>query len=680
MDLNEVQLVGFALSAGLYLLLTALLLTRWRGRSKSPVIALATLVTMMWAGLLAAMSAGLVDWRTSVVAAEVLRSAVWAFVLVLILRSLTISSEINIASFRNGLILLPVIVIGSTVAAFLVSFDLVDSIQAVACITFNVASIVLCEQLFRQSYSEEGSSLRYFCLAIAGMMFFDVLYYGQAIIEGTFESNVAASRGYVSALFWVPLAYSIRRRLNLEMDSLILRQFVFYSFSLLAVGCMLLVLYGGNLYIDRHDGAWTDIFRIVSIVGVLVLVSTLLVSPSIRGKTRVFFTKSLLQYKYDYRHEWLRFIATLSQSGPDVAESAVRAVAQIVNSPSGIVWIQRQLGDDFIPIGTWNCDVPINVSISKDSGLVSFLRDTEWVIDFEEMAKRPGIYDPRCKDGLPGEAENWWLIVPMLLGDRLSGFLALERSRDVHSLNFEDHDLLKTAGRHIATHIEQAETDRQLAEASQFGAYNKLTAFLMHDLNNLLAQQSLVVENAERFRHNPDFIDDAIETISHSVIRMRHLMDQLSSVSKPVSNKPVSLTSIIDRALERTVSRTPVPQLTESDQEVQILADSERLSMVIQHLLRNAQEATQPEGEVTVAVHRAGQFVEVAIVDTGIGMTQEFIRDRLFRPFDSTKGSQGMGIGAYQAKEYVRSLGGEFAVFSSPGSGTTVLLRLPIVK
>jgi signal transduction histidine kinase len=67
----------------------------------------------------------------------------------------------------------------------------------------------------------------------------------------------------------------------------------------------------------------------------------------------------------------------------------------------------------------------------------------------------------------------------------------------------------------------------------------------------------------------------------------------------------------------------------------------------------------------------------LTVTDTGTGMTDEFIKERLFRPFDTTKGSKGMGIGAYQVREYVQSLGGRVVVRSAPGAGSTVTLRLP---
>ncbi len=68
----------------------------------------------------------------------------------------------------------------------------------------------------------------------------------------------------------------------------------------------------------------------------------------------------------------------------------------------------------------------------------------------------------------------------------------------------------------------------------------------------------------------------------------------------------------------------------------------------------------------------------ISVSDTGSGMTPQFIRDRLFRPFDSTKGVQGMGIGAYQVREFARKLGGDIEVRSEVGYGTTVTMSIPL--
>ena len=227
-------------------------------------------------------------------------------------------------------------------------------------------------------------------------------------------------------------------------------------------------------------------------------------------------------------------------------------------------------------------------------------------------------------------------------------------------------------------HINQAEADKRLAESRQFGAYNRLTAFLMHDLNNLIAQQSLVVKNAERHRQNPQFVDDAIDTIANSVARMKRLMAQLSSGSKTHATRATDVGKALSNAIDRCKSLQPTPSLDIGEEPMMLQADPERLTTVFEHLIRNAQDATAATGDVVIDAGSANGMITVSIRDTGQGMSSEFIRERLFRPFDSTKGSESMGIGAYQARDYVRTLGGQIEVTSHVGAGTTFHVRLPL--
>jgi putative PEP-CTERM system histidine kinase len=268
----------------------------------------------------------------------------------------------------------------------------------------------------------------------------------------------------------------------------------------------------------------------------------------------------------------------------------------------------------------------------------------------------------------------------MFVGRDLFGFIMLLKPWLVPKLNFEDHDLLKTVGRHVGSHIKQADSDRRLAESSQFGTYHRLSAFLMHDLNNLIAQQSLVVKNAEKFRHDPKFVDDTIDTIAHSVSRMRRLMEQLSGNTQTPKTVRVNIRDVLEKAARRSEPRKPAPALRFDDAELLVDADAERLTVVIEHLIRNAQDATDSDGTLTIDAGALDGVVQISISDTGCGMTPEFISERLFRPFDSTKGSESMGIGAYQAREYVRMLRGQLDVRSAPGEGTTFTLRLPAAE
>jgi len=212
-------------------------------------------------------------------------------------------------------------------------------------------------------------------------------------------------------------------------------------------------------------------------------------------------------------------------------------------------------------------------------------------------------------------------------------------------------------------------------------------------------------------------VDDAIGTIAHSSARMQRLIEQLQGREVQTTVRRASIADIARDACARCAVRQPIPALAVLEPAA-VQADPERLGMMIEHLIRNAQDATPATGQVRVEVSlqrdaeidptgstgtfpvlQPGQLgaalvngangalplppqgpTDVAVLtvsDTGSGMTPQFVKERLFRPFDTTKGSKGMGIGAYQVREYVHSIGGRVSVWSAPGEGTRVTLRLP---
>jgi putative PEP-CTERM system histidine kinase len=654
MEAENIAAIGYAISAVLFLVLTALLLSRWRNRSQSPVLAIATFTSTIWAGMLAAQSNDVLSIPYLAASLEWIRDICWIIALTMILRGMDETRTTEKVAMRYALFL-PVVAI--------IVFALYQSrseepfsavLMVVGGIVFSAVALVLTEQIYRNAPVDSRSGLKYFCLGVVGIFLYDIAMYAWSLVESAIPSDAWAARGYANALLVVPLAYSVKRTFRLSPDTFLPRQIIFYTFALTGIGAFLTVLLAGDYFIRTYGGTWADVGRIIFLFGAFVVGSTLLLSASVRARARVFLLKLLFRYKYDYRREWLRFIGTLSESSPEhVPMTAIRAVAQIVNSPGGIAWARQQDEDSYLPVGAWRCVMPILLSIDRRSSLIQFLEDRQWIIDLNELREHPSHYEGLQLEAPFKERDDWWLIVPMMLGSRLFGFIVLLKPRAVPSLNFEDHDLLKTVGRHVATHIDQAESDRRLAETSQFGTYNRLAAFLMHDLNNLIAQQSLVVKNAERFRGNPDFVDDAINT---------------------------NVGNVIQNVVKRTIDRKPVPKLKACKKNLIVQADPERLSMVLEHLIRNAQEATNQDGSITISTEAADSVATISITDTGCGMTQDFIRDRLFRPFDSTKGSQSMGIGAYQARDYIRTLGGQMEVTSNVGVGTTFSVRLPVDK
>jgi signal transduction histidine kinase len=178
----------------------------------------------------------------------------------------------------------------------------------------------------------------------------------------------------------------------------------------------------------------------------------------------------------------------------------------------------------------------------------------------------------------------------------------------------------------------------------------------MHDLSNVVAQQRLIVENAARHKRNPEFVDDAIETIDNTVKRLSRLLEQLKTGEGGTqAARRTRLVDVARQAVARLQDRPPAPALAEADEDAFAMISGERLEHVLEHVIRNAQDATPADGSVRVAVRSDGSSAVIEVVDSGRGMDAEFVRDRLFRPFDTTKGAKGMGIGAFQTREFVRS-------------------------
>jgi len=329
---------------------------------------------------------------------------------------------------------------------------------------------------------------------------------------------------------------------------------------------------------------------------------------------------------------------------------------------------------------TWNMP-SITARESADSSFIRFLEEQQFVISLDEYKEEPEAYTRLAPLELPEwllQIEEAWLIAPLMLNDSLLGFVVLSRSASHERyFNWEDSDLLKTAGRQAASHLSQYETAQELAGAKRFEEVNRLSAFIVHDLKNMIGQLSLVVSNAAKHKNNPLFMEDAISTVENSVNKMNKLLSRLKGqVDDSVA--AFRLCELLEEVVHTRskAGALPIPVLNCQAEEIKINADRDRMVANMGHLIQNAQDATDENGRITIRLKKNGHFAIIEIEDTGCGMDEDFIHERLFQPFESTKGT--MGIGVFQAREYVNKLGGSFDVESILGKGTTFTLTLPI--
>ena len=676
--------VSYGLAATSFLILTLLLLTSWQGRAQGARLVAACGVTALWAALFA-LERTHVDISPMVVLfAESARNGAWFVVLTGLIRSAGIavglSRAVHVAWIGSaaGAFLLPVL------AARGIPLPPPTAIVVGAGLLMALLGLVLLEQVFRNSRAEGRYAIKFFVIAMGVMYAYDLFMYSQAQLLKAVDDVSWVARGLVLTMTVPMLALAARRNPQWSLNVFVSRQVVFYSTSILAIGLYLLLMAAGGYFIRLYGGTWSRVAQLVFFTGSGVVLVSLVASSALRRQLRVFIAKHFYRNKYDYRIEWLRFIDTLSSSGAgiDARANAVRAIAQIIASPGGILYLRSDTGEEYLPAAAWpqGPDPTRRLpAIPAGNEFVQFLANRQWVVDAEEYARSPDTYqNVLLPEFIAADRVDHRFVLPLIHVTDLIGFVMLAAPPPPFKPTFEDRDLLKTVGRHVATHLAQHESDRQLADSRQFEAYHRLTAFVMHDLKNLAAQLSLIVSNAEKHRRNPEFVDDAISTIANSTGRMQRLIEQLQRREIQTTRRRVSLLEVAGRATDRCRIRRPEPVLEgDGGGEAFVDADQERLTMIVEHVIRNAQEATPEDGRVAVRVAAGRDWHSVVVTDSGAGMSAQFVRDRLFKPFDTTKGSKGMGIGAYQVREYVQSLGGRVLVESGEGKGTRIELQLP---
>jgi len=451
----------------------------------------------------------------------------------------------------------------------------------------------------------------------------------------------------------------------------------FHTASLLGAGVYLLLMAGAGYYLRLFGGEWGDVMQTVFLFAAVMLLVLLMFSGTLRARLRVFLSKHFFSYRYDYREEWLKFTRALTEDRPgeQLCERAVEALARLLESPGGALWM-REVNAGYQRASHWNW-ADLNGTEPADSPFVRWLADKQWVVDLDEMKTRRDLYGDLDMPEWIRHADDAWLVVPLMLHDELLGFVVLKHSLGKVSFNWEVSDLLKVAARQAAAHLAQMRAANQLIVARQFESFNRTTTFVIHDLKNLVAQLSLLLANAEKHKHNPEFQADMLETIENAVARMNKVLAQLRRGSDETRAQSVALAAILNEAAASKQAFKLRPALDLPPPSLRVRAERERLTRAVGHLLQNALEATPPSGQVTLrGFEEAGQAI-VEISDSGSGMDDTFIRTRLFQPFDSTKGA-GMGIGAYECRETIRALGGQLEVDSVPGRGTRFRISLPL--
>jgi putative PEP-CTERM system histidine kinase len=676
--------ISYGSGAFLFLVLTLVLLTGQQGRSRKNALKFAAVVSTVWLGFTVVTIYYEVSFYSYLV--EPVRSFSWLLFLGFVLVSSITDTRLADQRFRRAAIfsasytvLLTTVVLYRMFAGAGVTNYLGFDILYAGFLLVAIAGLVLVEQIMRNAHVESRRAVKYLCIGLGLIFSYDFYLYSNALLFQGLDISLWEARGFINALAVPVLAVAIARDPRLSLDIFVSRRMVFHTTALLGTGLYLFAIGTGGYYIRTYGGEWGAVVQVIFLFGAGLVLMVLLFSGKVRSSLRVLINKHFFHYKYDYRDEWLRFIQTLSSGQPDdrLRERAIHSIAEIIDSPGGILWMRRM--NQFVPVSSWQMQVSENNTLESEHPLLTFMAAREWLIDIDEYEREPELYNNLLIPDWLLHMPQAWLVIPLIVHDHMLGFVVLARSPVQTHFNWEDSDLVKTAGRQVAMHLSQLEASQALAEAKQFEARNQLSSFVTHDVKNLIAQLSLVVTNASKHKNNPRFMEDVVTTVDNSVQKMNRLLDHLRSDNVQVGEtNSIELGAELNEVVQTMANGRPAPSLDCQARGLHMLADADRFGAVMGHLIRNAQDATPDDGRIIVRLFRRDRTAIVEVQDTGTGMDKEFIRDRLFRPFDSTKGKAGMGIGVYEARDYIHKLGGDLQVISRPGEGTTFRASLPI--
>ena len=570
-------------------------------------------------------------------------------------------------------------ILTAQVAAGSASAHLIFAATVLMRLLVPVGALVLVHNLYAGASHQSRPVLRWPAAGLTLLWTVDLNLYTVAYLIGEWPEEIAALRGGAAIVLAALLALGIwqdRAALRLRPS----RAVTFQSFSLLLIGAYFAAMFAVAHWLSL---AGDDYARLLGLGFVTVAsAAAILFLPSrrLRGWLKVTLAKHLFQHRYDYREEWLRFTRTIGMSGADVAplgERVVQAIADIAECPAGLLLAAGDHGELTLA-ARWHwpsADVP---AIAMAPAGAAFFEREGFIVHMDDL--RAG----RDERGESAAVPDWlrsepraWALVPLIHYERLAGVVVLARPSMARQLDWEDFDLLRVVGQQVASYLAENAGQVALAEASRFDDFHRRIAFVMHDIKNLASQMSLLARNAELHAEKPAFRADMLITLRNSADKLNALLARLSRYGNGVIDGlvDVSAPEVVGAVLDRFRAGHPV--LLGECAELHVTANREALEQVLVHLIQNAIDASPPDEPVQVGVVVEGMHARFDVVDAGTGMSPEFVRTKLFKPFVSSKPA-GFGIGAFEARELVQAMRGRLEVESREGLGSRFVIRLPL--
>ncbi|HEY8603295.1 XrtA/PEP-CTERM system histidine kinase PrsK [Tsuneonella suprasediminis] len=657
-------------------------LTRRRAdtsRQEQPAMILALLTTSAWCVTAAAFGgqSHLSGWL------ETIRNLAWIFLLYRLFandgrdHSLTPIRPLVVVLAAVECMQVLLLIVGFRLDSDLHAGAILLSASSLLHLLVAVGALVLTHNLYAGASATYRQTLRWSAGGLAILWAFQLNLYAATYLTGTVSPELIAVQGLFIGLSAGLFALGSNTRAA-QLQLAPSRTVAFQSLSLLIIGGYLLTMLVAAQSLELLGEGFARLTQVGFVFAAIAMAVLWLPSRRLRGWLQVKVLKHLFQHRYDYRAEWLRFADTIGQGGTRaLPERACQALADITDSDGAVLFLPDTSGDCQFA-GHWNW-VTFKPALSAfDNELIAALERTGFILEIDEIRSGATIMPETSlvPQWLLSE-ERAWVLVPLMHFERLVGLAILARPPIARRLDWEDFDLLKVVGRQLASYIAEQVGHEALAEVERFDDFNRRIAFVMHDIKNLASQLSLLARNAEKHADNPAFRSDMLVTLTSSASKLNTLLARLGRYGSVGTTKKEHVDVIqLTRALARQFVDIHPIQIAQA-QGCSILANQEALEQAMVHLIQNAVDVSPPNAPVIVSVLSDGLKGQVEIIDSGSGMSAQFVRDGLFKPFVSSK-QGGFGIGAYEARELIRAMGGLLEVESHEGLGTRFVMTFPL--
>jgi putative PEP-CTERM system histidine kinase len=564
-----------------------------------------------------------------------------------------------------------------------------------------IAVVMNLERMLRTAQASAQRRLRPMFIAfLLGILAELLVVSGGLLFGGLRVAWLGASAAPLFAAGAVTAMALARRRLS-DMSVPVARPVIYYSsVSLTLAGAFLLTMAVLSKVLPMMTPAWKQVVSLTFylLVGGGGLLLTL--SPRANRTVKRFIDRNFYANRYDYRREWERVSRALQPTGrpEDVARQIESLMRSVFDAERIAVYLRADRETaaltDAGPRGAFEkLHGPPGMApvLATDNPLVRELERTGLAIQLREIATDLDLIPLMAENRPSVTALDAAIVAPLIVGDAMVGILWLAEKRGDEEYSYEDVEFLGAMARQLAAALWFARQGEILAETRQMESLHRLSTFVMHDIKNHVSGLSLMLENARKHLAKPEFQKDMLHVLERTVASLRDLMEQVSGVTRPplANPEPCNLERLLEDAMLAAGLRPGDPSngvasSLEIAVDAPVAVDRQLVNRLIVNLLVNAREAVDGANgriAVTAALEDGDDpgrgTLRLAVTDNGRGMSEEFVRQSLFRPFSTTK-SAGLGIGLAQCKSIVDAHGGRIQVKSRTGEGTTFTIELPV--